>query len=92
GQFKPARPQAPQLIGVVAALAARLHRPAVRPQRTSKHEIGNETYEGFDLTNPACATEIAQRLLRSGRPKEALLYPRARPTSTIATQRSGMQR
>lgn len=33
-----------------------------------------DTFEGFDLTNPAYATEIAQRLLRSGRPKEALLY------------------
>lgn len=33
-----------------------------------------DTYEGFDLTNPVYATEIAQRLLRSGRPKEALLY------------------
>ena len=32
------------------------------------------TYEGFDLTNPAYATEIAQRLLRAGRPEEALLY------------------
>lgn len=31
-----------------------------------------ETYEGFDLTNPAYATEIAQRLLRAGRAKEAL--------------------
>ena len=33
-----------------------------------------DTYEGFDLTNPAYATEIAQRLLRAGRPDEALLY------------------
>ena len=33
-----------------------------------------DTYEGFDLTNPAYATEIAQRLLRAGRPQEALLY------------------
>ncbi|OJU32882.1 MAG: hypothetical protein BGN89_15415, partial [Alphaproteobacteria bacterium 64-6] len=33
-----------------------------------------DTYEGFDLTNPAYATEIAQRLLRAGRPEEALLY------------------
>ena len=33
-----------------------------------------DTYEGFDLSNPAYATEIAQRLLRAGRPKEALLY------------------
>lgn len=33
-----------------------------------------DTYEGFDLTNPAYATEIAQRLLRAGRPAEALLY------------------
>lgn len=32
------------------------------------------TYEGFDLTNPAYATEIAQRLLSAGRPEEALLY------------------
>jgi hypothetical protein len=31
-----------------------------------------ETYEGFDLTNPAYATEIALRLLRAGRAKEAL--------------------
>jgi hypothetical protein len=33
-----------------------------------------DTYEGFDLTNPAYATEIAQRLLHAGRPEEALLY------------------
>lgn len=33
-----------------------------------------DTYEGFDLTNPAYATEIAERLLRAGRPEEALLY------------------
>ena len=33
-----------------------------------------DTYEGFDLTNPAYATEIAQRLLRAGRPEETLLY------------------
>lgn len=33
-----------------------------------------DTYEGFDLSNPAYATEIAQRLLRAGRPEEALLY------------------
>lgn len=33
-----------------------------------------ETYEGFDLSNPAYATEIAERLLHAGRPKEALLY------------------
>jgi hypothetical protein len=33
-----------------------------------------DTYEGFDLTNPAYATEIAQRLLRAGRPQEALHY------------------
>lgn len=33
-----------------------------------------DTYEGFDLTNPTYATEIAQRLLRAGRPEEALLY------------------
>ncbi|MFX9721995.1 DUF6880 family protein, partial [Acinetobacter baumannii] len=26
-----------------------------------------DTYEGFDLTNPAYAIEIAQRLLRAGR-------------------------
>ena len=32
-----------------------------------------DTYEGFDLTNPAYATEIAQRLLRGGRAEEALL-------------------
>jgi hypothetical protein len=31
-----------------------------------------ETYDGFDLSNPAYATDIAQRLLRAGRPKEAL--------------------
>ncbi len=31
-----------------------------------------ETYAGFDLSNPANATEIAQRLLRAGRAKEAL--------------------
>ena len=33
-----------------------------------------DTYEGFDLTNPAYATEIAQRLLRAGRAEEALVY------------------
>ena len=33
-----------------------------------------DTYEGFDLTNPAHATEIAQRLLRAGRAEEALHY------------------
>ena len=33
-----------------------------------------DTYKGFDLTNPAYATEIAQRLLRAGRAEEALLY------------------
>ena len=33
-----------------------------------------DTYEGFDLANPAYATEIAQRLLRAGRAEEALLY------------------
>lgn len=33
-----------------------------------------DTYNGFDLTNPAYATEIAQRLLRAGRAEEALLY------------------
>jgi hypothetical protein len=33
-----------------------------------------DTYEGFDITNPAYATEIAQRLLRAGRAEEALLY------------------
>lgn len=33
-----------------------------------------ETYEGFNLTNPAYATEIAQRLLRAGRAEEALVY------------------
>ncbi|MFM9849074.1 MAG: DUF6880 family protein [Hyphomicrobiaceae bacterium] len=33
-----------------------------------------DTYKGFDLTNPAYASEIAERLLRAGRPKEALLY------------------
>jgi hypothetical protein len=33
-----------------------------------------DTYEGFDLTNPAYATEIARRLLRAGRAEEALLY------------------
>lgn len=33
-----------------------------------------DTYEGFDLTNPAYATDIAERLLRAGRPDEALLY------------------
>jgi hypothetical protein len=32
------------------------------------------TYEGFDLTNPAYATEIAERLLHAGRLEEALLY------------------
>ena len=33
-----------------------------------------DTYEGFDLTNPAYATEIAERLLRASRPEEALRY------------------
>jgi len=33
-----------------------------------------DTYDGFDLTNPAYATEIAQRLLRAGRAEQALLY------------------
>jgi hypothetical protein len=33
-----------------------------------------DTYEGFDLTNPAYAAEIAQRLLQAGRAEEALLY------------------
>ena len=33
-----------------------------------------DTYQGFDLTNPAYATEIAHRLLRGGRAEEALLY------------------
>lgn len=33
-----------------------------------------DTYEGFDLTNPVYATEIALRLLRAGRAKEALVY------------------
>jgi hypothetical protein len=33
-----------------------------------------DTYEGFDLSNPAYAIEIAQRLLRAGRAEEALLY------------------
>lgn len=33
-----------------------------------------ETYDGFDLSNPAYATEIAERLLRAGRAEEALLY------------------
>lgn len=33
-----------------------------------------DTYVGFDLTNPASATEIAQRLLRAGRPEEALFH------------------
>lgn len=32
------------------------------------------THDGFDLTNPAYAAEIAERLLRAGRPKEALHY------------------
>lgn len=33
-----------------------------------------DTYEGFDLSNPAYATEISQRLLRAHRAEEALLY------------------
>jgi hypothetical protein len=33
-----------------------------------------DTYEGFNLTNPMYATEIAQRLLRAGRSEEALIY------------------
>lgn len=40
-----------------------------------------ETYDGFDLTNPAYATEIAQRLLRAGRAQEALGFlDRGAPT------------
>ena len=33
-----------------------------------------DTYQGFNLTNPVYATEIAQRLLRAGRSDEALIY------------------
>jgi len=40
-----------------------------------------ETYQGADLTNPAYATEIAQRLLRANRAEEALSYlDRGAPT------------
>ena len=40
-----------------------------------------ETYDGLDLSNPAYATEIAQRLVRAGRAREALVFlDRGAPT------------
>jgi hypothetical protein len=47
-----------------------------------------DTYEGFDLTNPAYATEIAQRLLRAGRMRRFSFSTRERPTTGTATSRS----
>jgi len=49
---------------------------AVRDIADSENDVDAfiDTYEGFDLTNPAYATEIAGRLLRAWRAEEALLY------------------
>jgi hypothetical protein len=49
---------------------------ALRDIADCENDVGSfiDTYEGFDLSNPAYATEIAQRLLRADRAEEALLY------------------